>query len=107
MRLNGHPVWQRKVWQVIFAKRHREIAPLRNQQRISNCLWKIGKLFDHFGLSHEALLLRESLRSTGVSQRITLGDTNSRLVRFVVIRRGELHRVCRYDRHPRLRRETH
>ena len=94
---------RRKPRQVILAERNRQVAALRDRDRVGERLRQVGELLRHLGLRREVLLRREAARPARIGEHVTLGDAHARLVRAEIARAQELHRMRRDDRQRRSR----
>ena len=94
---------RRKVGQVALAERDREIAALRDRDRVRERLGQVAERRDHLRLRLEVLVRREAPRPPRVREHVTLGDADARLVRAEVLAAEELHRMRRHHRQSRAR----
>ena len=80
----------------------RQVAALRDRDRVRERLRQVGERRRHLGLRLEVLVGREALRPPRVGEHEALGDAHARLVRAEVLAAQELHRMRRDDRQPEL-----
>ena len=98
MLVEGHTVRRRECGQVIGAERDREVATLRNFDRVGEGFRTIGEQRRHLVLRLQILLRRESALTTLVGKDRAFGDAHTRLVRREVFSTDELHRMRCDDR---------
>ena len=84
--------------QLGLAQHQGQAAALGNLQRVGNGRGNVGKQCLHLGRALEILLARETAHPLGVAQNLAIGNTHTCLVRFKVVRLGELDGVRRHHR---------
>ena len=105
--LDRHAVGRREVRQLRLAQHQRQVAALGDLQRVGDAPRHVGEQRLHLRGRLEVLLARELAHAPRVAQDLAFGDAHARLVRLVVVGRGELHRVRRHHRQVQARRQLH
>ena len=83
----------REVRQSRLAQHQRQAAAPRDLHRVGQRRGQIGEQRLHLGRGLEVLLRREAAHTARIAQDFALGDAHPRLVRFVIVGGGELHRM--------------
>ncbi len=96
-----------EVGQLRLAEDERQIAALRDLDRVAHGARQVGEQRLHLRLRLEVLLAAEAADAARVRQHLAFGDADPGLVRLVVVRGQELDRMRRDDRQPQRIRELH
>jgi len=93
--LEGHALRRREGGQLGLAELQREVAALRDMDRVLERLGQVGEQLRHFGLAEEPALAREGPGAAAVAEHVPFGDAHARLVRGEILLAQELHRMGR------------
>ena len=87
-----------EVRQLRLAQHQRQAAALGDLHRIGQRRGDVREPLLHLRRGLEILLAREATHAPRIAEDFAIGDTHPRLVRLVVVGRGELHRMGRHHR---------